>query len=232
MRPSRRERRAVAAAKQDPLRWAVPEAAPGQAEASTAVHEERLDAVMRELRAGGVRSVIDLGCGSGALLKRLAAEPQFTRIAGVDSSGPALLLAGRMLESGGGTPGDRVSLHCGSIIAGGLGVEGFDAATLVETIEHVDPEHLSRLERAVFGELQPRLVVMTTPNSEYNVVYGLGEGEYRHPDHRFEWSRSRFERWAAGVAARNGYVVACEGIGPTHPLLGSSTQLGVFRSVA
>ena len=201
----------------------------GQEETSTALHEERLAVVTRVLLESGVRTVLDLGCGSGALLQRLAAEEQFTEIVGVDTSPRALLLAERLLASGPGAQGDRLSLRCASFTDPDPGWAGFGAAALVETIEHVEPAHLSRVERAVFAELRPSTVVVTTPNREYNVLYGLSEGEYRHPGHRFEWDRSRFQSWAGGVAGRNGYDVAFGAIGPVHPWLGSPTQMGVFR---
>lgn len=106
------------------------------------------------------------------------------------------------------------------------------AAVLLETIEHIDPGHLSRVERAVFGGYRPRTVVVTTPNHEYNAVYGMARGQFRHPDHRFEWDRSRFRHWATGVAARNSYSVAFNDIGDPHPTLGASTQMAVFTLTA
>lgn len=100
---------------------------------------------------------------------------------------------------------------------------------MVETIEHVEPSALSGVEHAVFALLCPTLVVMTTPNSEYNVRYGLAEGEIRQPDHRFEWGRARFASWAGGVGRRNGYGVEMSMIGRPDPRLGSPTQMATFR---
>lgn len=109
---------------------------------------------------------------------------------------------------------------------------GFDAAALVETIEHVDAHRLSSVERAVFGSYRPGTVVMTTPNSEYNPIHGAHGGSFRHPDHRFEWTRAKFRDWARGVAARNGYRVAFGDIGEPDAELGSSTQMAVFTRAA
>jgi 3' terminal RNA ribose 2'-O-methyltransferase Hen1 len=201
----------------------------GQTETSTALHEERLTAVTRVLLESGVRTVLDLGCGSGALLQRLVAEEQFTAIIGVDTSPRALLLAERLLASEFSAERGRLSLRCISFTDAAPELEGFDAAALVETIEHVPPAHLSQVERAVFSELRPSTVVITTPNHEYNVLYGLAAGEFRHPDHQFEWKRPRFQAWAGGVAERNGYRATFGGVGPSHPWLGSPTQMGVFR---
>jgi small RNA 2'-O-methyltransferase len=105
----------------------------------------------------------------------------------------------------------------------------FDAAVMLETIEHVDPRRLSRVERFVFSQLRSRMVLITTPNQEYNRVLGMEEGEYRHPEHQFEWTRSKFETWARGVAARNGYDVEFAPIGDSHPAFGGATQMAVFH---
>lgn len=184
---------------------------------------------MDHLRTGGVETVLDLGCGSGALLERLLAEPRLRRIVGVDRSPQALLTAAQRLASDDGAVDPRLTLRQGSATAVDEDLVGFDAAVLVETLEHLEPEHLSRLERSVFTRLRPGLVLITTPNREYNALYGLAPGELRHPHHRFEWDRPRFERWAAGAARRNDYSVEFEGIGPAHAWLGSSTQMAVFR---
>jgi small RNA 2'-O-methyltransferase len=184
---------------------------------------------MEHLRDSGAETVLDLGCGAGAFLRRLVAEPQFRRIVGVDSSAPALLLAEQLLAADNETTHPRLSLQHGSVTDVGPELAGFDAAVMIELIEHLDPADLGQLERCVFGRLRPRVVVITTPNREYNTLHGVPEGQYRHPDHRFEWDRKRFERWASGVARRNQYTVAFEGIGPANVWFGSSSQLAIFR---
>jgi small RNA 2'-O-methyltransferase len=198
---------------------------------ATDLHDERLDTVSAILAESGARTVLDLGCGSGALLERLVREDRFTRIVGVDSSIGAVLEARRRLDGQPGCEGERVRVLHGSYLSDDGTLNGFDAAAMVETIEHVPPERLSALEQVVFGAWKPSLVVVTTPNREFNVTLGLGEDEYRHPDHRFEWCRARFRRWASGVAARRGYLLESDGIGPRDPLHGSITQIAIFRAV-
>lgn len=201
----------------------------GWDEGATRLHEQRLDVVTDHLLAGHPRTVIDLGCGAGALLERLIAHPQLVRIIGIDQSALALSRARWRLLQGGGLHQGRVSLVQSKITELEDAFGAPDAAALVEVLEHLDPGRLSGLENAVFRRIRPGRVVMTTPNREYNVVYGLSAGELRHPHHRFEWDRSSFERWTAGVAERNGYTISFEGVGPTHALFGSPTQLAVFR---
>jgi 3' terminal RNA ribose 2'-O-methyltransferase Hen1 len=193
-----------------------------------ALQELRLDAVAGRLRDCGARSVLDLGCGSGELVARLAAEARFERIVGVDHS-PSILTTARELLGPAAVDGARVRLLCASFTAADDRLAGFDAAALIETLEHVDPGRLALVERAVFAGYRPRTVIVTTPNREYNPRYGLAAGAMRHPDHRFEWDRARFSRWARGVGARNGYAVTFAGIGAADEQYGCPTQMALFR---
>ena len=101
---------------------------------------------------------------------------------------------------------------------------------LLETIEHIDPGRLPRVERAVFGAMRPRLVLVTTPNREYNTLHGMAPGRRRHPGHRFEWDRAQFRQWATAVATRNGYAVAFADLGEPDPQRGGSTQMACFTA--
>ncbi len=110
-------------------------------------------------------------------------------------------------------------------------VAGFDAAALLEVIEHLDPGRLPAFERAVFGLARPRTaIVMTTPTaSTTRSSRRLARGTFRHPDHRFEWTRAEFGAWASGVAAAYGYSVAFAPVGDADPVHGAPTQMAVFR---
>lgn len=198
----------------------------------TSLHEQRLATVLQVLLDSGAASVLDLGCGTGALLTRLLREKQFVRVTGVEASSAALSIAERELFADGRADNGRLSLKHGSFADGDACLTGFDAAAMVETIEHVDPSRLSTVERAVFARYRPKTVVMTTPNVEYNVLFGMADGALREPGHRFEWSRAKFRAWAIGVAKRNGYAVAFDGIGEEHPMLGCPTQMATFTQLA
>jgi predicted SAM-dependent methyltransferase len=108
-------------------------------------------------------------------------------------------------------------------------LEGFDAAAVVEVVEHLDPPRLLAFERVIFEFARPGTVVITTPNREYNVTWeNVGAERLRHPDHRFEWTRSEFQHWAESVAGRFGYSVKFVPVGFNDQELGSPTQMGVF----
>jgi small RNA 2'-O-methyltransferase len=191
------------------------------------LHALRLDTVAGFLVATGARSVLDLGCGPGELIERLLAHPGFERIVGIDTSSIALDLAGRRFA--GLAP--RVEIRQASFAEPDATLAGFDAAALVETIEHVDPHRLGAVESTVFGALAPGFVLVTTPNAEYNPRHGLRPGQRRHPDHRFEWDRGRFRGWARRIAARYGYRVGFHDIGDCDPELGASTQMARFARI-
>lgn len=195
---------------------------------ASALHMERLDAVVRHLLDSGAARVLDLGCGPGELLLRLVQQPQFTRIVGIDIDAHVLGEARFALGLGLSHPAGRIQVRYGSFEEAAPELAGFDAAALVETIEHIDPGRLPRVERAVFGSMRPRTVLVTTPNQEFNVLHGMAPGQRRHPGHRFEWNRAKFRQWAEDVAQRNGYDVSFIDIGAHDPARGSSTQMAHF----
>ncbi len=204
----------------------VPEAEP----AAPPLAKQRIAAVVDALRTAGATSVLDLGCGEGALLAALLAERSFTRVVGADVSFRALQVAARRLrlDRMPERTRDRLELVQTALTYRDARLAGFDAAVLMEVVEHVDPPRLPALEAAVFGAARPRTVVVTTPNVEWNVRYGLEPGHLRHRDHRFEWTRAQFREWADGVAQRHGYAVTVAGVGQDDEELGRPTQLGVF----
>ncbi|MGW5107087.1 3' terminal RNA ribose 2'-O-methyltransferase Hen1 [Nocardia sp. NPDC004123] len=189
----------------------------------------RRAAVHRALLSAGASRVLDLGCGQGALLLELVADRAFTEIVGIDVSMRELKIAARRLRRAPEWQSRRVTLRQGALTYTDAALRGYDAAVLMEVIEHVDAPRLQALEHAVFGAAAPGAVVVTTPNSEYNVRYdGLDAGAFRHSDHRFEWNRAEFADWADRVGGTYGYAVRFEPIGPEDAEVGASTQMAVF----
>jgi 3' terminal RNA ribose 2'-O-methyltransferase Hen1 len=194
--------------------------------------EQRSRAVVATLREVGARTVVDLGCGEGRLVRALLRESTFTRVVGLDVSPRALTTAARRLRLDDMTPRQRarVDLWQGALTYRDARLAAFDAACVSEVIEHLDPPRLGAFERVLFAEARPATVVVTTPNIEHNVRFdALPAGRLRHRDHRFEWTRAQFAEWAGGVAARHGYRVTFEGVGTDDPEVGSPTQMAVFE---
>lgn len=195
------------------------------------LNERRLSAVIAALKGAGAKRVIDLGCGEGRLLKALLEDRGFEEVAGMDVSHRALEMAAGRLRLDRMPPKvrERLRLFQGSLTYRDRRLAGFDAATVVEVIEHLDEARLSAFERVLFEFARPGSVVMTTPNAEYNVKFeGLPAGRFRHKDHRFEWTRAEFQSWAEGVAARHGYAVRFLAVGDEDPPVGAPTQMAVF----
>jgi len=195
------------------------------------LNEQRTDAVLCAIVASGARRVLDLGCGQGKLVRELLKVQGVERVVGVDVSYRALEVGARRLHLDTMAPRQRarVDLLQGSLTYRDRRLAGFDAAAVVEVIEHLDPSRLGSFERAVFSHARPTTVIVTTPNVEYNVRFEtLPAGQLRHRDHRFEWTRAEFAGWCELAASRHGYAVGLSGIGAEDPEVGCPTQMAVF----
>jgi 3' terminal RNA ribose 2'-O-methyltransferase Hen1 len=204
----------------------------GRLERGISLAEQRIGAILSVLRAADAHSVLDLGCGSGKLLAALWKDAAFQKVAGSDVSIGALEAAERRLhvDQMSGRQLERLTLFQSALTYRDRRFEGYDAAVLMEVIEHLDPERLPALQHALFGTARPRSVLVTTPNVEYNVRFEtLPPGSMRHRDHRFEWTRGEFEAWGARVAADNDYRVRYLPVGTLDPEVGAPTQMAVFE---
>ncbi|QDV52266.1 3' terminal RNA ribose 2'-O-methyltransferase Hen1 [Gimesia fumaroli] len=201
-------------------------------EKTTSLNQQRHGSVLAALRASGARSVLDLGCGEGKLLRELMTDRQFEQIVGLDVSVRSLEIATKRLKLKQlpERQANRVKLLHGSLTYRDRRLEGFDAAALVEVIEHLDPPRLAALERMLFEFARPKTIVLTTPNREYNVMWeSLPGGQVRHSDHRFEWTRAEFQNWAEQIADSFGYTVRFLSVGPEDKEVGAPTQMGIFE---
>ncbi|WP_030438424.1 3' terminal RNA ribose 2'-O-methyltransferase Hen1 [Actinoplanes subtropicus] len=193
--------------------------------------EQRRDAVLAALHDVDAARVLDLGCGGGALLTALVKDRRFTEIVGCDVSAKALEVAARRLRLDRlpERQRDRVKIWQSALTYRDDRLRGYDAAVLMEVIEHVDPPRLPALEASVFGHAKPRAVVVTTPNAEYNVHYE-GLTGMRHSDHRFEWTRAEFQEWAIKTADQHAYAVSFRPVGEEHEATGAPTQMAIFTT--
>ena len=175
--------------------------------------------------------MVDLGCGEGNLIGRLMAETAVSEVLGVDVSIGALDKAEKRLhlDDMSERRRERVRLIQGALTYTDERTRGFDIATVIEVIEHVDQERLDVFGRVLFGDAAPRVVIVTTPNREYNVMFpNLETGAMRHRDHRFEWTREEFSQWSQAICEHYGYTVSFTPIGASEPKTGAPTQMAVF----
>ncbi len=195
------------------------------------LNQQRMDWVVGTLKARGAKRVVDMGCGEGKLITMLSKDIEFEQITGCDVSVRALEIARERLNFD-RLPEfqqQRITLLQSALTYRDKRLAGFDAATVIEVIEHLEPERLEAFSRVIFEYAKPSAVILTTPNAEYNVLFeNLPAAKFRHPDHRFEWTRIEFETWANATAERFGYRVDFEPIGNVDAALGAPTQAGIF----
>ena len=201
-------------------------------EKRVSLNTRRLEAVKNAVIESGASSVIDLGCGEGRLTSLLLEEKQIRHVGAADVSVRALDKAKHILRYDRMPPykKDKLSLMQASLTYRDPRFSGYDAACVIEVIEHLDPLRIPAFERVVFEFAAPKTVVVTTPNKEYNARYEwLTEGNLRHKDHRFEWSRDEFRKWTEHICETFGYTIERSEIGDADEEVGAPTQMGVFR---
>ncbi|MDR1546497.1 MAG: 3' terminal RNA ribose 2'-O-methyltransferase Hen1 [Deltaproteobacteria bacterium] len=193
--------------------------------------KRRMAAILAALARSGASSVIDLGCGEGRLLSRLARAKEFQRVAGLDVSLKTLERAQKRLTRIFRRLPDKVTLLHGSVVYLDERLRGYDAAVCQEVVEHLEPHRLPVFAQILFGEMRPKTVAVTTPNREWNVKFAnLPANGLRHADHRFEFSRAEFAQWAETTARRHGYRVELDELGELDDQLGRPTLMGIFAS--
>jgi 3' terminal RNA ribose 2'-O-methyltransferase Hen1 len=195
------------------------------------LNQQRLESVIDVLKSTNAKRVIDLGCGEGKLLQLLLKESAIEQITGVDVSYRALEIARERLQIDRLSPAQqfRIQLIQSSLIYRDNRLTDFEAAAVIEVIEHLDLDRLAAFERILFEFIRPKSAIVTTPNIEYNVRFeNLPAGKFRHRDHRFEWTRKEFQTWANGVAERFGFAVEFRSVGTEDLEVGSPTQMAIF----
>jgi 3' terminal RNA ribose 2'-O-methyltransferase Hen1 len=198
------------------------------------LNEQRMNTVVAALKSAGAKRVLDLGCGEGKLLRSLLADRSFEEIVGLDVSHRALEIAKTRLHLDRLPTRQqaRIKLIQGSLMYRDRRLSGYDAATVVEVIEHLDPPRLAAFERVLFEFAKPSTIVVTTPNVEYNALFAdLPAGKFRHKDHCFEWTRDQFKGWAQQICDRYNYAFRLLSVGPENASLGAATQMAVFDRV-
>lgn len=209
----------------------VPQSREEKVEKPLGLNAQRMETISGLIDQLQVTSVLDLGCGEGKLLRKLLPNKRITRLVGVDVAMRELQRANARLKLDEMPERERtrIELLQGSLIYRDQRLQGFELATVIEVIEHLDPHRLQAFANVLFARIAPTHILLSTPNVEFNVRFdNLAKGVMRHPDHRFEWTRSEFQQWASEQAQRYAYQVRFLGIGASDPELGPPTQLAHF----
>ncbi|XP_063972216.1 uncharacterized protein LOC135160017 [Diachasmimorpha longicaudata] len=186
---------------------------------------------------GQIRKVVDFGCSEFGFFRHLKNTRGIEEILCVDVDRNSLEVYKARLEpltadylSCRNTP---LTVHVleGSVTDNDQYLENTDAVICIELIEHLYPETCLNLPFNIFGFIQPKVAVFTTPNADFNVLF-KGMNGFRHWDHKFEWSRQQFHDWAENIITRYpNYEVEFTGIGAGPPgtePYGQCSQMATF----
>ena len=116
----------------------------------------------------------------------------------------------------------------------------------MQVIEHMEEDQACLFGDVVLSSFCPRVLIVSTPNYEYNPILQKStlpnnkeeDSEeksatcrFRNHDHKFEWTRQQFEQWATDLAVRHNYSVEFSGVGGSGDVEpGFASQIAVFRS--
>lgn len=207
------------------------------------VYRQRYAAVCELVKERQAKKVLDFGCAEAKLVKTLISQDNLIHleeVVGVDIDQQLLEESKFRIKP---FTADylrprshpfKVSLYQGSIAEADERFIDFDIVACIELIEHLEPDILDLMPKAVFGQLSPKVVMVTTPNVEFNVLFPDLKG-FRHYDHKFEWTRAEFEKWSNTQALKYNYTVRFDGIahgpkGTEH--LGCCSQMAVFERMS
>ncbi|KGR75105.1 3' terminal RNA ribose 2'-O-methyltransferase Hen1 [Ureibacillus sinduriensis] len=199
------------------------------AEPTMRLNDLRYEMIIRKINQLTHRErIVDLGSGEGRLSEKLGFVEGVKEILAVEPSESQSLKALKRLEKVERNENFVMPKQImGSLFYYDERLKNKDIMILCEVIEHIDEFRLPKIMETILNDYRPRVLLITTPNREYNEVYKMDE-EYRHPDHRFEWTREEFSRWCQMQNRHQEYELTFDGIGEEHELYGKPTQMALF----
>lgn len=191
-----------------------------------------------------ITKIADFGCAEGKFLRFLKKLSNVEEISCIDCNDYCLeqciyesrplawdFIFGRSKEL-------NINVYKGSVAQTDSRLIGYDAITCIELIEHLTPDVLSKLPENIFGFIKPKIVIITTPNIEFNVLFPqLKESSnLRHWDHKFEWTRQQFQNWCQKIVTdypQYSYEITGVGEPPIRSKhLGYCTQISIFKQIS
>ncbi|EDW90837.2 small RNA 2'-O-methyltransferase [Drosophila yakuba] len=210
------------------------------------VYEQRYCATIQILEdarwTDQISKVVEFGCAEMRFFQLMRRIETIEHIGLVDIDEPLLM---RNVTSVNPLVSDyirrRVSplnvqiLH-GSVADSSEELRDTDAVVALELIEHVYDDVLAKIPVNIFGFMQPKLVVFSTPNSDFNVIFTrfnpLLPNGFRHEDHKFEWTREEFKNWCLGIVEKYpNYMFSLTGVGnppKEYESVGHVSQIAIF----
>lgn len=186
-----------------------------QLEQKISLHVRRHETILKALAGVPLTRVVDLGCGDGGLLARIRASlpegsPEIPMLA-IDADTRRVM---RVKRRG------KIKARDWNILLPKLTAEELQPTLLLcsEVIEHLGADDRRTLIKQVCEMWRPHFFALTTPNVAYNHVWGLKEGEFRHADHRIEYTREDLEREVLQPLKEGGYIPQ------VYPVIGFETE--------
>ncbi|KAF8114981.1 hypothetical protein N665_0030s0030 [Sinapis alba] len=209
--------------------------------------KQRVEFAVKRIQESSASTLVDFGCGSGSLLESLLDFPtSLHTIFGVDISQKRLARAAKMLHAKvnkGACNLKSITLYDGSILEFDYRLHDIDIGTCLEVIEHMEEDEAFQFGKTVLSLFLPKLLIVSTPNYEYNTLLHKSGAAYqprdktesqlpkfRNHDHKFEWTRAQFSQWASKLAKRYNYSVEFTGVGGSGNMdPGCASQIAVFK---
>ncbi|XP_043515367.1 myb-like protein A [Frieseomelitta varia] len=197
------------------------------------------DILSSEKYEGKIRKIADIGCGNFGFFNYMKRTPGIEEILCVDVNESVLdfhkKVAPLISEYINRRPTPLVvEIYKGCVTENDKKLENTDAVICIELIEHLHPSTLAKVPQNIFGFIRPKVAVITTPNADFNVLFS-NVFRFRHYDHKFEWTRQQFQKWATNITLKYpSYTVTFEGIGKGpegSEHLGCCTQMAVFHRI-
>lgn len=151
------------------------------------VRIQRFEKVLDIISNYNIRSIIEFGCGDGKFIPYIKSIHNLMRIAVIDKDKNKIHKIKKANED--------IECYCTSFLEYSKDFNGFDCIVAIEVIEHLSSDEIQSFIEIVFGKLKPQLVILTTPNIEYNVNYPVLYNGLRHNTHLFEFSPFELSNW-------------------------------------
>jgi 2-polyprenyl-3-methyl-5-hydroxy-6-metoxy-1,4-benzoquinol methylase len=149
--------------------------------------------------AGGIKSIVDVGCGEGVLIEQWARQLGDSRVAGVDLEDPKLRAEWEKRRL------PNLEFHTVDSQILPFADDEFELATAIEALEHIpDPERtVAEMARVARSHL-----LVSVPREPLWRMLNVARGAYvrdlgNTPGHLNHWSKASFVR----MLARHGEVV-------------------------
>lgn len=162
-----------------------------EAEKRISLHQKRHELIMANIPADALK-IVDLGSGEGRLLQRLLERMPEAKAIGVDARRDRIHRTRRGL----GVGNKRAEIFHDNLLFPRTWRELLGADVLIssEVIEHMGKADRKHLIRLIVELLEPKLILLTTPNADANTeVFNMAPGVFRHDDHKIEYTPAQFQ---------------------------------------